>query len=251
MVKEQLAFHSSPIHRLDPAVRIIAAVLISFTAALCRNVEILGAFGAVSLGLVFFAAVPPATIMGRLKPLLGFLLMIWLLLPITYEGPAMAAIGPFTITRPGVELCMAITMKSITVLLVFMSLIATMTVATMGQTLYRLHVPDKLIFLLLMTYRYIAVIEEEYNRLLRAARFRGFRPGTNLHSYRTYAYLAGMLFVRASLRARRVHQAMLCRGFNGRFHTLASYSPTVFNALFLAGTAVVTAALAGMEIYLT
>ena len=60
------------------------------------------------------------------------------------------------------------------------------------------------------------VLEEEYQRLARAARIRGFRAGTDLHTYRTYAYLVGMLFVRAADRAERVRNAMLCRGFNGQ-----------------------------------
>ncbi|MCP3952682.1 MAG: cobalt ECF transporter T component CbiQ, partial [Desulfobacterales bacterium] len=47
--------------------------------------------------------------------------------------------------------------------------------------------------------------------------------GTNLHTYRTYAYLAGMLFVRASMRAQRVYQAMLCRGFHGRYISLQAF----------------------------
>jgi cobalt/nickel transport system permease protein len=85
-------------------------------------------------------------------------------------------------------------------------------------------VPSKIIFLLLLTYRYIFVIDEEYKRLARSAKIRGFRPGTNLHTYKTYAYFVGMLFVRASTRAERVHQAMLCRGFRGRFHCLGEFS---------------------------
>jgi cobalt/nickel transport system permease protein len=77
--------------------------------------------------------------------------------------------------------------------------------------------------MLLMTYRYLFVIEQEYQRLVRAMKIRNFRPRTNLHSYRTYAYLVGMLFVRASERARRVHSAMICRGFNGRFVSLREF----------------------------
>jgi len=121
-----------------------------------------------------------------------------------------------------------------------------MPIASIGSGLHRLKVPDKLVFLLLMTYRYIAVIQSEYTRLLRAAKFRGFKPGTNLHSYKTYAFLAGMLFVRASLRARRVYQAMLCRGFKEKFYTLDLYPPNGLNFIFfgvmtLIGTGLVLA----------
>ena len=145
-------------------------------------------------------------------------------------------------------LCVKITIKSISILFLFMALIATMTVASLGNGLHRIHVPDKMVFLVLMTYRYISVIEQEYKRLLRAAKFRGFNPGTNLHSYKTFAYLAGMLFVRASLRAQRVHQAMLCRGFNQKFHTLDDYPPNRLNLLFLMGICGASVSLVILEI---
>ncbi len=64
---------------------------------------------------------------------------------------------------------------------------------------------------------------------MRAVKIRNFRPATNLHTYRTYAYLVGMLFVHASERARRVHLAMKCRGFEGRFYSLDHFSPTPWN----------------------
>jgi len=123
-----------------------------------------------------------------------------------------------------------------------------MTIASLGNGLHKLHVSDKMVFLLLMSYRYIAVIEEEYKRLLRAAKFRGFKPKTNVHSYKTYAYLVGMLFVRASLRAQRVYQAMLCRGFNQKFHTLDVYQPNRLNSIFLLGIFAASLSLVILEI---
>ena len=38
-----------------------------------------------------------------------------------------------------------------------------------------------------------------------------------------------MLFVRASERARRVHSAMICRGFSGRFISLREFPPNPRN----------------------
>lgn len=230
---ETLAQYDSWMHRMDPGVRVITAVIVSFCAALCHDVKILGGHLILALLLVGMAKLPPRAVLKRLKPLFWFLVMIWVLMPFTYEGEPLVVMGPLTLTRPGVMLCVNITLKSVIILFYFMALVATMTVATLGQSLHYLHVPDKMVFLLLMTYRYIAVIQAEYHRLLRAAKFRGFVPGTNIHSYRTYAYLAGMLFVRASRRASRVYDAMRCRGFNGKFHTLDTFSPGVVNHLFL------------------
>jgi len=87
-----------------------------------------------------------------------------------------------------------------------------------------LGIPDKMVQLFFFTYRYIHVIYEEYQRLLRALKIRGFRARSNLHTYRTYAYLVGMLLVKSYERAERVREAMLCRGFKGRFYTLYEFS---------------------------
>lgn len=248
MINEELARGDSIIHRIDPCVRVVCALVLSFAMALSQGFIVLGIYLLFAISLVFMASPGAGPVAKRLKTMLLFTLMIWVVLPFTFEGESLARLGPFSITRPGVELCLRITIKSISILLVFIALVATMTVATLGHALHRLRVPDKLVFLLLMTYRYIAVIQDEYQRLLRAARFRGFIPGTNLHSYRTYAYLAGMLFVRASLRAGRVHKAMLCRGFNGTFHTLDSPLSNRANPFFMTGVWIITLMLAVIEI---
>ncbi|MCP4119735.1 MAG: cobalt ECF transporter T component CbiQ [Desulfobacteraceae bacterium] len=248
MISEELAQGDSVIHRLDPGVRVVCAFVLSFALALSGQFGVLGLYFVFALALVLLASLGAGPVLKRLKPLLLFVLMIWVVLPFTYEGEALLRLGPLTMTRPGVELCLRITIKSVSILMVFIALLATMTVATLGQALHRLRVPDKLVFLLLMTYRYIAVIQEEYQRLLRAARFRGFVPGTNIHSYRTYAYLAGMLFVRASLRAGRVHNAMLCRGFNGTFRSLDSPRSNRLNPVFMTGVSALTLLLVVTEI---
>ncbi len=90
--------------------------------------------------------------------------------------------------------------------------------------MHELRVPKKIVHLFFFTYRYIHVIHREYLRLVSAMKVRGFRPGTNMHTYKTYAYLVGMLLVRSSDRAERVLNAMICRGFRGNFYSLSAFS---------------------------
>lgn len=247
MIEEKLATGSSVVHKLDPVVRITCAGFISVAAALSRDIHMLFGYLIFSLILVIIARLPVAVVFSRLKPAVFFLLLFWILIPVTFKGDVLFEMAFLKIAKQGVELCSMVTVKSVAILLFFMALIATMPVASLGNGLQRLKVPEKLVFILLMTYRYIAVIETEYRRLVRAASFRGFKSGANLHSYKTWAYLAGMLFVRASLRAQRVHQAMLCRGFTGRFHTLDVYPPTRFNVVFGVGIVLVGLSLVGIE----
>jgi cobalt/nickel transport system permease protein len=81
--------------------------------------------------------------------------------------------------------------------------------------------------------------------MMRAIKTRGFVPKTRMHTYKTYAYLIGMIFVRSTDRAQRVHQAMICRGFDGHFHSLVRFSmkkPDYTALPFM------VAALAGLEV---
>jgi cobalt/nickel transport system permease protein len=122
-----------------------------------------------------------------------------------------------------------------------------MNFAALGHALDRLRVPGKIVHLMLMTYRYIAVIALEYERLVRAAKIRGFRPGTNLHTYKTYAYFIAMLFIRAASRAERVNRAMRCRGFDGRFYSLSVFPSNPRNWVFALSMAAVILLLVFIE----
>jgi cobalt/nickel transport system permease protein len=249
MIPEPFAIGNSWIHRIDPRVRIVFAAIYSFVVALSSRFPVLLTALAVSISLVCLARLNPREVGKRLLAVFCFLLLIWAVLPLTFEGEALYHAGPLTITLPGVILSAQITLKATAILLIFMVLIATMTIATLGNSLNRLRLPGKLVHLLLMTYRYIFVIEEEYRRLRTAVKIRGFRSGTNIHSYKTYAYLIGMLFVRASVRAECVHQAMRCRGFKGKFYTLDDFTSTGQNRLFSVLMAAVIICLIILEYY--
>ncbi|MBI9084584.1 MAG: cobalt ECF transporter T component CbiQ [Desulfobacterales bacterium] len=243
MISEPFAFGDSAIHRLDPRLRVVLATAYSTVVAVADRMPVLACALGVSLILAGLARLDPVAAGKRLLAVSGFLLLLWMVLPLTTEGDPVFALGPFTASREGIWLAAQISLKSIAIVLAFMALIATMTFAALGHALNRLHLPDKLVFLLLMAYRYIFVIAQEYQRLYRAALIRGFRPKTNLHTYKTYAYLIGMLFVRAADRAERVFRAMRCRGFNGSFHALRQVSPNRTNWAY--GTAM-TAAIAAL-----
>jgi cobalt/nickel transport system permease protein len=248
MITEPFAEGSSPIHAIDPRLKILAATLFSLIVALCQEFTPLVSSLVVAILLIILARLEPRGVAKRLLVVCGFILLIWIALPLTFDEGTHFSIGPLRLSHQGLLLAGRITLKSSAILLAFMALVATMPVATLGQALWRLRVPVKLVHLFLMTYRYIFVIEAEYLRLHRAAKVRGFSPGSNLHTYRTYAYLIGMLFIRASIRADRVFKAMLCRGFQGRFYSLYQWDPSPNNWIFAVAMASIGALLITLEI---
>jgi len=223
MLSETFAAGDSIIHRLEPRTRIIFASVYCFVVAFSKQFPVLLCAVVISGALVCLSGIRLKEIGRRMVFVNGLILLLWAVVPLTYGGETLIRVGWLDVSRQGVILSAQITLKSNAILLAFISLIATMTLATMGHALKMLKVPPKIIHLLLMNYRYVSVIEQEYQRLIRAAKIRGFQPKTNLHTYRTYAYVIGMLLVRAASRAQRVHQAMLCRGFKGSFYSLHEF----------------------------
>lgn len=243
MIREPFAFGDAFMHRVDPRFRIVIAVLFSVTIAMCHRFHTLLGALMVSAGLILAARLSPRMILKQLLPACGFIAFLWCLLPFSVEGPPVFSIGPLTASLPGVMLAAQISLKSIAVLLALVALISTMHISALGHGLQGLHLPGKFVHLLLLTYRYIFVIEQEYQRLVRAAKIRGFQAKTSLHTYRTYAYLVAMLLVRSSLRAQRVECAMRCRAFTGRFHGLSDFSADLKNWVF---ATVMTGAISGL-----
>jgi len=247
MLQETFSDGNSPIHRLDPRARIVMAALYAFIVALSNRFPALLVACAFSFVLVGVSRLPILELAKRIAVVNGFVLFVWLVVPVTYPGAHLFSMGPLTVSQEGVLVSARITLKSNAILLAFIALIATSSVATLGAALGRLGVPEKIVYLLLLNYRYIFVMEEEYHRLVRSTTVRGFQPSTTLHTYRTFAYLVGMLFVRASERAERVYMAMICRGFSGKFHSLQEFSFSGRDWIWLFCTSVVLLVIGGFE----
>jgi cobalt/nickel transport system permease protein len=231
MIGETFAHGKSLLHRLDPRGKLLAAALLVFPLAFCHRAGTILSALALALCLVLLARLPGREVARRLLFANIFLLFFWLLLPFTY-GEQTSSLGPLPINGEGLLFAARLTVKTNAIVMVFMALVATSSIVTLGHALHSLSVPAKLVYLLLFTFRYIHVMETEYRKLHNAMLIRGFRPQTDMHTYRSYAYLIGMLLVRSSNRAQRVSEAMLCRGFHGRFHSLYRFSLTRTDVLF-------------------
>jgi cobalt/nickel transport system permease protein len=248
MISEPFAVGVSPLHRLDPRIRLVSGAVYSAVVALCMQFAALAVALSLSILLVALARLRWGDVLKRLLVVNGLVVFLWAAIPLTFPGEGLFDLGFLQFSRQGVVLAAQITLKSNAIVMAFIALVATMPFSTVGHALHRLRVPDKIIHLLLMTYRYIFVLEQEYQRLIRAARIRGFQPGTNFHTYRTYAYLVGMLFVRAAERAERVRWAMICRGFKRKFYSLHEFKAGAGSLVFLFLIATAVLGIAALEL---
>ncbi len=210
--------------RLDPRVKIVVVFLFSVVVAVSNRFVVLLLGLALGLSMALLARLPAKQVFVRLVPVNLFIIFLWFFLPFTLQGKPLFSVGPLVGTHEGVLYAVRISIKSNTIMAVLIALVASTSLLTLGHAMHDLKIPKKLVHLFFFTYRYIDVIHKEYLRLVNAMKVRGFRPGTNMHTYRTFAYLVGMLLVRSSDRADRVHSAMLCRGFRGNLYSLSAFS---------------------------
>jgi cobalt/nickel transport system permease protein len=97
------------------------------------------------------------------------------------------------------------------------------------HALHHLHVPQLLVVVISFMYRYLFVLTDEAMRLMRAREARSARHpqgtvegggGSIAWRARVTGNMVGQLFLRSYERSDRVYNAMLARGYSGRFLTI-------------------------------
>lgn len=219
MLNEEFSQGHSLLHKRDARVKII--VSFAFIAVVATTQSFTTAITSLifALLLVVTAKLSISKVARRLLLVNSFTFFLWFILPLTYGGNTTVLLGvPLSIA--GLKLAFLITLKTNAIILSILALLSTSTIAAIGYSLQSLGVPNRLSFLILFSYRNINVMYTEYKKLLCAAKMRNFTPKTNMHTYKTYSHLFAMTLVKSWNRGERIHEAMVLRGFDGKFHTL-------------------------------
>ncbi|MDE1569860.1 cobalt ECF transporter T component CbiQ [Aquabacter sediminis] len=202
---------------LDPRTRLLSAFACVLAIISLHQITLAAAALLAALGLALASGLGPSALARRLAHMEGFMLVLLVLLPFTTPGAPVLELGGFAASQEGLSRAVLIVVKVNACAACVFALIGTLEPVRVGQAAARLGVPEPLVHLFLMMVRYVSLIREETGRLRDAMRARAFVPRTSLHTWRSLGQLCGMILVRALERAERVHEAMRCRGFAGRF----------------------------------
>ncbi|MBF0288223.1 MAG: cobalt ECF transporter T component CbiQ [SAR324 cluster bacterium] len=247
MIEDSFLDGNSIIHNMDPRLRIIIAFIFSFLISISQQLPTLLLGLTVAILISFPVYWSNHRIQKKIIFVNKFILLFWIFLPLTMDGQPIVLLGGLIVSKEGIWLAAILTLKMNVLLLVLTSLVVTIPISLLGKALQSLKLPDKLVVLLLFTYRYIFILEQEFRTLQVAAKLRGFEPATNLHTYRTYAHMTGMLLVRSITKAKQLQQAMVCRGFTGRFHSLSDMALKSVDWMWLGFFICCIAGLGGVE----
>lgn len=220
----------SPVHRLDARVKLLLALAFIVCASLlpAGSWLALAALTSTLWATVAVSRVGLRTIVRRSLLALPFLL-VTLTLVFTVPGRPVwqLSLGFVTLTasEAGLLRFAAVLWRAWISVQAALLLTATTPFTELLRALRALRLPAILVATLALAYRYLFVLVDEVERLLRARESRSAQGisgsgGTLLWRANVTGRMAGTLLLRAFERSERTYIAMLSRGYNGELRAL-------------------------------
>jgi len=232
-VLDRLATQDTALHRLDPRAKLVATLgfivaVVSFDRYAVSALLPLALYPAALAGM---GNIPFRWLARKLAIASPFALMVGLFNPLFDTSPLLH-LGGLTVSGGWVSFASILLRFALTVTAA-LGLIACTGFNTVCMALGRLGAPRVFVVQLLFLYRYLFVLAEEGLRMVRARSLRSFSGrGTGI---KVYGSMLGQLLLRTMDRAQRIHQAMLCRGFDGQLRVSRRFSPGPADAAFVLG----------------
>lgn len=101
MIREPFADGHSWMHGIDPRLRVVGAALLAAVVAVCYDFRALFTALALSMVMAVAARLDFRQVLRHLLAPVIFLILLWLVLPWSYDGRILFSLGPVAITRPG------------------------------------------------------------------------------------------------------------------------------------------------------
>ena len=216
---DTLASGKSPIHAVSAGAKLLVTVVYILTVVSFDKYRMSSLLFMIFYPAVLFAVsgISVSTCFYKLRFMLPLVLAVGIFNPIMDRTPA-AAVGSFTITAGMISMLTL--------------MMATTGIEALCGALRKIHVPSMLVTLLLLTYRYAAVLAEEANVMTQAYSLRA--PGQKGIHYSAWGSFLGQLLLRSMDRAEELHASMLLRGYHGEFHYAQGRGSSAGDVLYAA-----------------
>jgi cobalt/nickel transport system permease protein len=232
-VLDTLACRQSAVHRLDPRAKLVTTLVFVCTVVSFGKYEIsaLMPFVLFPLALLLAADLPAGILLKKLLLAAPFAFFIGVFNPLL-DRQILLQLGSLEISGGWISFISILLRFALTVFAALI-LIATTSFTGVCMAMERLGAPRIFALQLLFLYRYLFVLIDEALRMVRARALRTFH-GRGM-GMQVAGHMAGQLLLRTLDRAQRIHQAMLCRGFDGEIRMLRPLHIGRLEVLFTLG----------------
>lgn len=214
LIIDQYAYLNSPIHRWEQRSKIIALFSLIIAFAWINKLSLLPVMILVTVTLFLLSKLPFTFWLNRLRYPGLFIAAIVILLPIVAGETVILDLGILSIKQEGCQSVILIVTRFICILTVSLVLFGTAPFLTTIQSLRSLHVSSIIVDMMLLSYRYLAELNEMLITMNRAMQIRGFQANKfQWHNLQVLARLMGSILIRSYEKSQRVYQAMRLRGY--------------------------------------
>ena len=221
---EQIARQKGLLQRFDPRTKIASMLFLLIAAGSTHQLWLLG---------LFFAGVLVLTGLSRI-PLLSFLKRVCLVvliftgliaLPALFltPGPALWTVGAVSITRTGALSAAFLLLRVTTSVSLAALLVLTTPWNDVLKALGLLHLPDVIVMILAMTYRYIHLLLHEANDMFTARKSRLLKKLPRNQERELLGATGGVLLSKSLNLSGEVYLAMQSRGYHHYPRTLDDF----------------------------
>ena len=228
-----MSSRDTSIYRLDPRAKLLTTLAYIVAVASFDKYTVTGLVPFVIYPVVVIALgdLPVAYLLRKVVLAAPFAFFVGIFNPL-FDQEVLLQLGPVPISGGWVSFLSIMLRFTLTVTSALL-LVATTGFNGVCLALEKLGAPKAFVVQLLFLYRYLFVLGDEASRLTRARSLRSFE-GRGM-GIRVFSSLAGQLLLRTLDRARRIHLAMLCRGFDGEVRQARSLKFSKGDLAYTAG----------------
>jgi cobalt/nickel transport system permease protein len=210
---DTLSYQKTAIHLLDPRAKLVTTMLFVGIVLSFDKYEVAGLipFAIYPVALIALANLPVSYLLNKVLLAAPFAFFVGIFNPLL-DRTVMVNLGPIGISGGWVSFASIMIRFTLTVIAALV-LIASTGLNSVCMALEKMGTPRSFAVQLLFLYRYIFVLTDEASRMSRARSLRVFE-GRGM-GFGVFTHMIGQLLLRTLDRAKRIHLAMRCRGFDG------------------------------------
>lgn len=206
------------LHRLDPRAKLIATLMFIVAVVSFDKYALsqLTPFFIYPIVLISLGGLPAGYLLKKVLLVSPFAILVGIFNPLL-DKEILIQFGSIGIAGGWISF-MSILLRFVLTVTAALILVSLTGFNAVCGALLKFGMPRPFVMQLLFFYRYIFVLTDEAERMVRAGSFRSFN--SRAVGFKTFIPLTGTLLLRTLERAERIYHAMCCRGFDGHIRII-------------------------------
>lgn len=251
MPAKELISRSSILHSFDPRIKLLSLIILAFTYSYVSKPVLLAAIVAVTFFLLAVSRLSPSFILGKLKLPSLIILALVITLPFVSGDTVLLSLGPVSLKQEGLSSSLLIGTRFFCIITTAMIIFNTSPLLDYIKAMRAMGLPWIMADMILLVFRYLQVIGDDYKRMKTSMKVRGFDGNRfNLQTLKTIAWLSGGLLVRSFERSDWIYRSMRIRGYGSKHTHRHDFQISKIDLAVSAGVILITLCLVVFEIIL-